>query len=232
MDKLDSVYGLDARTRMQSQLRAVCGEVSLKLAELLEPYRSRNPLVVAVAPGGRPIADQLAVQLGAELDLIVAQRVGAPPGSVRSLGAVTAAGARALNCEFIEQLGLSETFVERLFADKWSHAQALERDLRRGLPSLDARHRTVILVDDNVHTGATLRACISTLKRSAPTRIVLALQAGGAMARRVCSRAVSEIVCDPALAASVLRIQDAGHYLQEDAHETIVPAMFDLLHRT
>lgn len=172
--------------------RADAGAV---LAERLLYYRGRNPLVLAIPRGGVPVAREVATRLDAELDVIVARKLGAPHQRELAIGAVTSNGTRVLNSPLIRMLAVPDEYLERVTAEQRDEAIARELKFRRGLPALDLTGRTVILVDDGLATGATMRACIDTVKKSRYERLVVAVPVGAPETCSAIARDVDEVVC-------------------------------------
>ena len=145
-----------------------------RLADLLLPLRGQDVLVLGIARGGVPVAAQVARSLGAELDVVVARKIGAPGQPELALGAVTADGARFVNVALVRDLDLS-TWLVRLLADEQrAEARVRERRLRGARPPPRIADRTVIVVDDGLATGATMRAALRSVHRGGPSRVIAA----------------------------------------------------------
>jgi putative phosphoribosyl transferase len=166
-----------------------------QLAERLLHYRGQNPLILAIPRGGVPVARQVAARLGAELDVIVARKLGAPHQSELAIGAVTADGARVLNQPLIDMLHIPRPYLEKVTAAQRAEAERRERKFRAGLPRLATKGRVVILVDDGLATGATMRACVHGLKSAAAKKIVIAVPVGSVEACTELAAQVDELVC-------------------------------------
>ncbi|MCS6801756.1 MAG: phosphoribosyltransferase family protein [Chloroflexota bacterium] len=149
-----------------------------QLATALASYAKDHPVVLAIPPGGVPVAAEIAHRLGGELNIIVAQPITAPGNEAVILGAVTASGESALNDEAIAGLGVSEAFVQRAIAQSRADAQRREEQIRGALRPPVVRDRTVIIVDDGVATAAPLLAAVRAVRQFHPARVVVAVPVG------------------------------------------------------
>ncbi len=170
-------------------------QAGAELGDALRAYRGRGALVLGIPRGGVPVAREVAERLDADLDVIVARKIGAPGQEELALGAVTADGTRFINEEIAALIGASDAYLERVTADKRDEAMARERRYRAGLPPLDPSGRIVILVDDGLATGATMRAAIRALRRSRPSKLIVAVPVGARETCEVVAKEVDELVC-------------------------------------
>lgn len=175
-------------------------EAGRLLAEMLKSYSRRdNGLVLAVPRGGVPVAIEVANALDLPFDVLVAQRVVAschePWQQELSLGAVARSGACALNPEIIESGGIVPQQVDAAVAR--SRKELNRRDVlyRGDCPFPDVRKRTIVLVDDGIKTGATLRASIQALRTLGATRIVVAVPVGSIQGCEELSHLADEVIC-------------------------------------
>src|SRR6202048_1944837 len=136
-------------------------EAGRLLAERLAAYANRpDVLVLALPRGGVPVAYEVASALGAPLDVFVVRKLGIPGYEELAMGAVATGGVRVLNQTLVERLGMPDYLIEDVTEREQEELKRRERLYRGGLPSLDVRDRTVILVDDGLATGATMQAAI------------------------------------------------------------------------
>jgi len=149
-------------------------EAGRMLAEKLEGYRGQDVVVIGLPRGGLPVARQVADRFGWPLDILVARKIGAPDHAEFAIGAVTARGTRVLNESALRGVMLPPGFMEAASDDQTIKAKEREAMLREGKPAMPLRGRVVILVDDGVATGMTLRAAIADVKNQEPARIVVA----------------------------------------------------------
>jgi putative phosphoribosyl transferase len=186
-------------------------EAGRLLAKKLEAYRSPEVVVLGIPRGGVVVAAEVAAHLGAELDVVVARKLGAPGAPELAIGAVTADGERYLNTTLIRELGISDTYIEAAAATQSTEAQRRER-LFRGTrkPALIAG-RTVLIVDDGLATGATMRAAIRSVRRAGPGKVVVALPVGAADTCASLRAEVDAVVCVHELA---LLFAIGNHYVR------------------
>jgi len=165
------------------------------LAALLGAYRGRDVLVVGIPRGGVAVAAEVARLLDAELDVVVARKLGAPGQEELAIGAVTADGGRFLNDEVIKLLNVSEPYVEAVTHVQMAEARRREDWLRMLRPAAPVAGRTIILVDDGLATGATMRAAARSLRQRLPARLVAAVPVGSREACTALRAEVDEVVC-------------------------------------
>jgi putative phosphoribosyl transferase len=181
-------------------------EAGRELAGALREYAGRpDVLVLGLPRGGVPVAYEVARELGAPLDVFVVRKLGVPFQPELAMGAIAGGGVRVLNEEVVAQAGVTEVEMARVEAREREELERRERLYRGGRPELDVEGRTVLLVDDGLATGSTVRAAIEALRRRGPARVVVAVPVAP---RDTCAalRAVAdEVVClrTPALFLAV-----------------------------
>lgn len=146
------------------------------LAAALGAYRGRADLVVLGLPrGGLPVAREVAEALGAPLDLILVRKLGVPGHEELAMGAIASGGGRVLNEDVVGQLGLGEDTIEAVANAEWDELARRERTYRgdRAWPRIEGR--CVILVDDGVATGATMRAAAQAVRAAGAAEVVVAV---------------------------------------------------------
>jgi putative phosphoribosyl transferase len=131
-------------------------------------------LVLAIPRGGVPIAAVIAKELGLELDIIVAHKLGAPGNPEFAIGAATSDGTVLVEPWARGEPGVSDRYLQAEAAEQVARARAREERLRRGRPPADPAGRTVIVVDDGIATGATVRAAIKAARAQGAKRVVVA----------------------------------------------------------
>ena len=165
------------------------------LARELERYRGEPGLLVLALPrGGVPVGFELARALEAPLDVFVVRKLGAPGQEELALGAV-ARGVQVLNDGVVEALGLDEAVIERAAATEQRELTRRERLYRGDRRPVDVEDRTVILVDDGLATGATMRAGALALRAKHPRRLVLAVPVAAAQTCELLRADADELVC-------------------------------------
>lgn len=167
-----------------------------RLAEELRGYAGRDDVVVLALPrGGVPVGRRIADALGAPLDVLLVRKLGAPFQPELALGAVATGGIRILNQELLGQVRVPDEEMEEVTARERAELERREQAYRGDREPLPVEGRTVILVDDGVATGSTLRAAIRCLRERAPARIVAAVPVAPAESAASLAEEVDELVC-------------------------------------
>src|SRR6267378_7321502 len=136
------------------------------LASLLKHYADRpDVLVLALPRGGVPVAFEVAQALNAPLDVFVVRKLGVPGYEELAMGAVATGDIRVLNDQIVRDLRVPDYVIDRVAAEEGEELTRRERAYRGGRPPLDVHGRTVILVDDGLATGATMRAAVMALRQ-------------------------------------------------------------------
>jgi putative phosphoribosyl transferase len=166
-----------------------------ELGRRLSSLGLENPVVLGLARGGMPVADEVASALGAPLDVLVVRKIGAPGNPELGIGAIAEGDVLVLDRRSIRQLRVSEEELETAIAR--AREEVLERveRYRGGRPPLDASGRTAIVVDDGLATGGTARAAVRAVRGHGPRRLILAVPVGAPETVRALSGEVDEIVC-------------------------------------
>lgn len=166
-----------------------------QLADLLTEYGAESPLVLGLPRGGIPVANEVARKLGAPLDVWVVRKVGAPGQPELGLGAVAEGGALFLDREMMRSLGFSETEVMQTAEREAQEVTDRVARFRGAHPAPVLEGRTVLLVDDGVATGGTVRAAIRALRTKRPRKIVLAVPVGAVESLDSLRPEVDDLVC-------------------------------------
>ncbi|HEX5479135.1 MAG TPA: phosphoribosyltransferase family protein [Dehalococcoidia bacterium] len=166
-----------------------------RLAERLSSFSGRHALVLGLARGGVPVAAEFARHIQGELGVLVVRKLGAPGSPELAIGAVTASGGMFLNTDIIRELGVRQDYIERVSERESAEARRLEGRLRGSTPRPGAEGRVVILVDDGLATGATMRAAARALRHEMPARTVIALPVGSGQGCEEVAEDADETVC-------------------------------------
>jgi putative phosphoribosyl transferase len=166
------------------------------LGAALQAYRGRNDVLVLALPrGGVPVACEVADVLGSQVDLMIVRKLGTPGQEELAMGAIASGGVRVMNRDVIEALQIPERAIgeverrERLEIERREHAYRGQR------PRPAVAGQCVILVDDGVATGATMRAAIAALRQSKPARVVVAVPVAPPDTVDVLRSEADEVVC-------------------------------------
>jgi putative phosphoribosyl transferase len=147
-----------------------------ELARKLECYMGRDDVVVLGLPrGGVPVAFEVAQALGAELDIFLVRKLGVPGHRELAMGAIASGGVRVLNQDVISLLGIPKHVIDEVARDEQGELERRERLYRGDRPPVDIRDRIVVLVDDGLATGSTMRAAVEAVRKYEPARIVVAV---------------------------------------------------------
>ncbi|GAB7018293.1 phosphoribosyltransferase [Halostagnicola bangensis] len=149
-----------------------------RLASELERRGTTADVVLGIPRGALPVARPVADALGAELDVVVARKLGAPNNPELALGAVASEGSVWLNDALVERLNVSESYLESVRADEAENAREKADRYREtpGLPDLEGKR--VVVVDDGVATGATAIACLKQVREANAAHVTLAVPVG------------------------------------------------------
>ena len=195
------------------------------LAERLERYAGRTDLLVLALPrGGVPVGYEVAAVLHAPLDVFVVRKLGVPGHEELAMGAIATGDVRVLNDEVVRTLGIPAHVIDAVAATEALELHRRESTYRGDRAPPGVRGRTVILVDDGLATGATMRAAVAALRQQEPAAVVVAVPTG---ARQTCEefrRLVDDIVCaatpEPFYAVG-LSYPDFSQTSDEEVHELL-----------
>jgi len=167
-----------------------------QLAEELLSYAGRDDAIVLALPrGGVPVAFEVAQRLGVPLDVFVVRKLGVPGHEELAMGAIASGGIRVLNEDVLYVLPDAQSIVEMVTAIEREELQRRERDYRGDRPAPEVRGRTVILVDDGLATGATMRAAAAALGQQGAAKIIVAVPVGAPTTCREIRDEVDDILC-------------------------------------
>jgi predicted phosphoribosyltransferase len=166
------------------------------LATSLVEYAGRPDLVVLALPrGGVPVGYEVARSLGAPLDIFLVRKLGVPGHEELAMGAIASGGVRVLNPGVVQALEIPEQVIEDVAAAELRELERRERAYRADRPPPDVRGKTVILVDDGLATGSTMRAAATALRQQRPARIVIGVPVSTPETCDQFREEVDDIVC-------------------------------------
>lgn len=197
-------------------------------ARLTDYQQARCPAVIVVGlpRGGIPVAYEVARALDCPLEMLVVRKLGAPGQPELAIGALASGNVRVLNRRLIAHLDLSQETIDETTAREQGRLAAQEQALRGDLPAIPLTNRVVILVDDGLATGATMRAAIARARDDHPARIVLATP----IAAPEILDAFRALVDDAVAVIEPARLQAVGNWY-EDFAPTPDAQVRDLLRR-
>ena len=173
--------------------RADAGRV---LARDLAGYAGRGDVIVLALPrGGVPVGSEVARALGAPLDVFLVRKLGLPGHEELAMGAIASGGIRLINEDVVQAYGVTRAEIEAVAAAEQKELDRREVAYRDGRPLPPLEGRTVILVDDGLATGSTMRAAVLAVREESPARIVVAVPVAAAETCDEFQSIVDDIVC-------------------------------------
>jgi len=171
-------------------------EAGRLLAELLRDYAGGDDVLVLALPrGGVPVGYEVAKALGVPLDVFVVRKLGVPGHEEFAMGAIASGGLAVLNRDTIQQLRIGEAEVPRAIAAEMRELQRREAAYRGDRDPPELEGKTVILVDDGLATGSTMRAAALAVRQRNPARIVVAVPVAAAETCDEFRDVVDEVIC-------------------------------------
>jgi putative phosphoribosyl transferase len=170
-------------------------EAGQRLAGALKDLKGKNVLILAIPRGGVPVAKEVASELNAELDVIITRKVGAPNNPEYAIGSVTQKGFLLTDKEFAKSLGISEKY---LLEESKRQAEMIRDRLKRfrgDRPYPSMQNRIVVIVDDGIATGYTVRAAARFVKMKKPSELILAVPVAPADTIEELRKEVDRVVC-------------------------------------
>jgi len=166
------------------------------LGDRLRAYSGQSDVQVLALPrGGVPVGYEVARALGAPLDVFLVRKLGAPRYGELAMGAIADGGVRVLNPSVISRLGISSEDIERVTAEETQELARRAKRYREGRPPPLVRGKTVILVDDGLATGSTMRAAVAALRQQGPRRLVVGVPVAAAQTCEELEPEVDEVAC-------------------------------------
>ena len=171
-------------------------EAGRELARLLATIENRADVVVLALPrGGVPVAYEIARALGAPLDVFLVRKLGTPGHQELAMGAIASGGIRVLNDEVVHALGIRPDQIDAVARREQAELERRDASYRGGRPLRALTGRTVILVDDGLATGSTMKAAVQAVKQQHPARVVVAVPVGAAETCRALGAIADQVIC-------------------------------------
>jgi putative phosphoribosyl transferase len=195
------------------------------LATKLSAYANRSDVLVLALPrGGVPVAYEVAKALHFPLDVFLVRKLGLPGHEELAIGAIASGGARVLNEDVVHALRIPLSIIEAVTAREQKELARRERSYRGNRPPIDVHGQIVILVDDGLATGSSMRAAIAALRRQRPARIVVAVPVGAVETCAEFQEEADEAICaqmpEPFHAVG-LWYNDFSQTTDEEVHELL-----------
>ena len=180
-------------TKLPFENRTQAGQL---LGRVLLHYKGRHDVVVLALPrGGVPVAFEVVRAIGASLDLMLVRKLGTPGQEELAMGAIAPGGVQVLNQDIVESLGISEKTIEAAANRERKELERRQRAYRGDRPPPQVQGRCVILVDDGLATGATMRSAIKAIRQQQPARIVVAVPVAPGDTIETLRHEADEVVC-------------------------------------
>jgi predicted phosphoribosyltransferase len=171
-------------------------EAGIELASKLRQYAGRNDVVVLALPrGGVPVAFEVAEALDVPLDIFLVRKLGLPGHPELAMGAIASGGVRVLNEDVVRWYGVPDRAIEAVARQELTELERREREYRQGRPMIDLRGKTVILVDDGLATGSTMKAAVEAVRRLGPAHVIVAVPVGAPSTCEELTDITDETVC-------------------------------------
>jgi putative phosphoribosyl transferase len=199
-------------------------ELSTRLSHL----KGRSDLVVLALPrGGVPVAYEVARALDAPLDVFLVRKLGVPGHAELAMGAIASGGVRVVNDDVVSWYNIPHTVIDAVAAEEQIELERRERAYRDGRTPLDLDGRIVLLIDDGLATGSTMKAAVAAIRAQKPSRIVVAVPVGSPEACQDLGGVADEIVC----ARAPERFAAVGQWYR-DFSQTTDAEVRELLHES
>jgi putative phosphoribosyl transferase len=166
------------------------------LASTLRKYAGSNDVIVLALPrGGVPVAYEVAIALGAPLDVFLVRKLGTPGHRELAMGAIASGGVRVLNDDVVQWYGISDAAIENVAREEAEELARREREYRDERPAPVLTNRIVILVDDGLATGSTMRAAAQAVRVQQPSAVVVAVPVGSRQTCLELSSLADDVIC-------------------------------------
>ena len=166
------------------------------LASRLTKYAGRGDVIVLALPrGGVPVAYEVASALNAPMDVFLVRKLGTPGHRELAMGAIASGGVRVVNEDVVRWYGISEAAIDRIAREEQEELERRERAYRDDRPAPDLTHKIVVLIDDGLATGSTMRAAVKAVRAHHPARVVIAVPVGAPQTCAELAVSADEVIC-------------------------------------
>ena len=171
-------------------------EAGRALAANLNHYARRDDVAVLALPrGGVPVGAEVAGALGAPLDIFLVRKLGTPGHRELAMGAIASGGVRVLNEDVIAWYRIPEAAIDAVAREEQAELDRREATYRHGRSPVELQNRIVLLVDDGLATGSTMKAAVQAVRAHGPSRIVVAVPVGSPETCRQLRDVADEVIC-------------------------------------
>ena len=166
------------------------------LATRLGKYAGRDDVVVLALPrGGVPVGYEVASLLGVPMDVFLVRKLGTPGHRELAMGAIASGGVRVVNDDVVRWYGISDAAIERIACEEQEELERRERAYRGDRPAPDLTSKILILIDDGLATGSTMRAAAQAVRAHRPARVVIAVPVGAPQTCAELAAVADEVIC-------------------------------------
>ncbi len=151
--------------------------------------------VLALPRGGVPVGFEIAQALDAPLDVMIVRKLGVPWHEELAMGAISTGGIAVLNEDVVSACGITPSELEKVMAKERSEVERREQTYREGRPAAVIRGKTIVLVDDGIATGATMRVAIGAVRQQKPSKLIVAVPVATSSMAKELARLADEVVC-------------------------------------
>jgi putative phosphoribosyl transferase len=197
-------------------------ESGVHLARMLEQFRGKNAIVLAIPSGGVPVGLEVSSHLALPFDLIIIRKIPIPGNPEAGFGAVSLEGDMFLNDSMVRMLGLSREEIDELAEQVKEELQARNRVFRENRPLPDIKGKTAILVDDGLASGYTMMTAARMVRRKEPSQIVVAVPTASLSTIELLGREVDMIVCPNIRTGHSFAVADAYENWYDLTREEVV----------
>jgi len=170
-------------------------EAGQKLAQALEKFKNaKEAIILALPRGGVVVGFEIAKALNLPLDIVVPRKIGAPDNPEFAIGAITESGEGIFDQETIAFYRISKEYIKKTVAEEKKEALRRLKLYRGDRPPLDLKDKTVILIDDGIATGATMRAAIKSVKEKGAKKVIVAVPVSAPDSFKIIKKEVDEMI--------------------------------------
>jgi len=196
-------------------------EAGRRVASQLMRYKGRADVIVLALPrGGIPVGYEIGKELNLPVDVFVVRKLGVPGQEELAMGALASGDVRIINYDVVNQLGISQQTIDLITERERHELQRRERLYRGDRQSPALAGKSLILVDDGIATGSTVRAAIAALRQVGPARMIVAVPVAAAQSYREIAAEVDEIVC-PEIPATLFAISQCYERFEQTTDDEV-----------
>ena len=166
-----------------------------RLASALTRFKSKDAIVLAIPRGGIVVGFEISKALGVSLDIIVPRKIGAPDNPELAIGAVTEDGTTILNERLVNDLGVPQNFIQKESERQRAEIERRLESYRGDVPYPSLKNRVVIIVDDGIATGYTMKAALASVRKKGAKAVVIAIPVGPPSTIKELERVTDHVIC-------------------------------------